>query len=139
MQLFKGRYVALMCLFFILSFFIPSPYKIASIIVLGVTAFLTLFLFLILKRKREAIFILIFLCCASCLIGLVRSYTSIDLSQNKALEYEGNRTVEMIVISKGKQTEHLSEYTVNITKIGEDKTKIRAIALMPFQIELHSY
>jgi len=138
MQLFKGRYVALMCLFFILSFFIPSPYKIASIIVLGVTAFLTLFLFLILKRKREAIFILIFLCCASCLIGLVRSYTSIDLSQNKALEYEGNRTVEMIVISKGKQTEHLSEYTVNITKIGEDKTKIRAIALMPFQIELHS-
>ncbi len=138
MQLFKGRYVALMCLFFVMSFFVPSPYKIFSIAVLVITASFILLLLLILKNKREAAFILILLCCASCLIGLVRSYTAIDLSQKKALEYEGNRTVEMTVISKGKQSEYLSEYTVNITKIGEDKTKIRAVALMPFGIELHS-
>lgn len=138
MQLFKGRYAALLCLFFVLSFFIPSPYKIASFAVLGITASFILFLFFILKKKNEAAFVLILLCCASCLTGLVRSYTAIDMAQKKALEYEGKRTVEMTVISKGKQSEQLSEYTVNITKTGEDKTNIRAVALMPFGIELHS-
>ena len=137
MQLFKGRYVALMCLFFILAFFVPSPFKLASIIVLYATAFLILFLAFIFKSKKEATFILILLCSLSCFIGLARSYTAIDLSQKKALDYEGNRTVEMTVISKGKQNEHLSEYTVNITKIGEKSTNIRAVALMPFSIELH--
>ena len=138
MQLFKGRYVALMCLFFILSFFIPSPYKLVAIVGLGIASALIVLLFLILKRKREATFVLIFLCCASSLIGLVRSYTAIDMSKNKAIEYTGNRTVELTVISQENQIEDLSEYTVNITKIGDDKTNIRAIALMPFGIELHS-
>jgi competence protein ComEC len=138
MQLFRGRYVALMCLFFILSFFIPSPYKILSMLILGSVAVLALLLWFMLKKKREVVFILILLCCASCLIGLVRSYTAIDLSRKKALEYEGNRTVEMTVIRYGKRTENLSEYTVNITKIGGDKTNIRAIVVMPFQLELHS-
>ncbi len=137
MQLFKGRYVALMCLCFILSFFIPSPCKFLSIIILGAVAFLTLISWIILKKKREVVFILILLCCTSCLIGLVRSYSAIDLSRKKALEYEGNRTVEMTIIGEGKRTENLSEYTVKITKIGEDKTNIRAVAVMPFQIDLH--
>lgn len=137
MQLFKGRYIALMCLFFILAFFIPSPYKILTIIALVAACALIFLIFLILKRKREEVFILALLCCVSCLIGLVRSYTSIDLARQKALEYEGNRTVEMTVISEGKQEEHLSEYTVKITKIGEDKTNIRAVILMPFENKLH--
>ena len=55
MQLFKGRYVAIMCLFFILSFFIPSPYKLVAIVGLGIASALIVLLFFIFKRKKQVL------------------------------------------------------------------------------------
>lgn len=138
MQLFKGRYVALMCLFFMLSFFIPSPYKIGLIIFFGVATIFSFVFFLKTKKKSEIVFAVIFICCISFFIGLLRSYFAIDFACKKALEYEGNQNIELTLISKGKSSDHSSEYTAIITKIEEKTMNIRALVLLPFTSELHS-
>ncbi len=138
MELFKGRYVALMCLSFILAFYIPSPYKIVVMIAIGVITLSAFILSLCFKKNAAASFVLIMLCCIAFLIGALRSYFAIDLARNKALEHEGYNSVEMTVISEEGRDEHFSEYIVNITNIGEEKTDIRALTVMSFSMDLHS-
>ena len=138
MELFKGRYVALMCLSFILSFFIPSPYKVIVMIAIGAITLLAFLLSILLKKKTEAAFILILLCCIAFLLGVLRSYFAIDIARKNALEYKGYNNVEMTVISEEGRTDNFSEYIVNITRIGEEKSDIRAVAVMAFSMDLHS-
>ena len=81
MELFKGRYVALMCLSFFLSFFIPSPYKLTVIISIFIITLLSFILSISFKKKTEAAFVLILICCIAFLLGALRSYFAIDLAR----------------------------------------------------------
>lgn len=139
MNLFKNRPLAFFCFIFIAIG--------AMIYTLGqeIKLILLLFFFLcatvcvtlgVLYKKHRIKLLFCFLCCFFALLAVASHLLFIDFRRERALEYEGNRSVRMLVISEESDSEHSGEYRVRIKEIDGRRVSIPSVAVCAFPSDI---
>ena len=139
MSLFKNRPLAFFCLIFIaigaMIYTLGQEIKLILLLFFFLSASLCI-VFGILRKKLRLKLIFGFLCCFFALLAVVSHLLLIDLRRERALDFEGERGVRMIVISEEYSSEHSGEYRVRIKEIDGRKVSIPSVAVCAFPSDI---
>ena len=129
MGIFHRRYLSIFAsLFLFFSFiatFMTANLKLIFVLILLSLTIISVVFVAVNKKRRFAA--LVCLCClAFSGVAILNSYLFISIPEEKAIEYVGEDSVELEILSQEGSYKNSSEYIVKIKQIGEDSVNIRA-------------
>ena len=139
MNLFKNRPLAFFCFIFIvvgaIAYRLGQQIRMLLLLLffLCASVFVAFYIF----RKRQGMRLLYgVLCCAFALFVIASQLLLIDARRERALEYEGERVVRMLVVSEERAFEQSGEYKVRIKEIDGRAVSIPSVAVTAFPSDI---